>query len=215
MTSPWQGRRCKEYCGRQTAKSAIMVERRLGDAAGSGEGIRIPTRDGFRIRTHEPGDLGWIVSRHGALYVQEHGWDPRFEGLVAQIAAEFLAHYDPSRDRCFVAELDGERVGSAAVVHAGDGSAKLRVLLVEPQVRGKGIGSELVRRCVRFAWEAGYSRLVLWTVSSLDAARRIYERHGFKLVGSSPHAQFVEGLEDQTWELELLHGDSRTEDNDS
>ncbi len=160
-------------------------------------------RGQYRLRQHRPGDLGWIVQRHGALYAEEHGYDERFEGVVAQIAADFLAHHDAARERCWIAEQDGERAGCVMLVKKSPTVAKLRVLLVEPSARGAGLGMRLIQACIRFARRAGYRKVTLWTHRSLSAARRLYQRAGFRLVSSHAVYSFGRDLVDEIWELAL------------
>jgi DNA-binding MarR family transcriptional regulator/N-acetylglutamate synthase-like GNAT family acetyltransferase len=155
------------------------------------------------LRTHREGDIGWIISRHGALYHQEYNWDISFEQLVAEIAAQFLKTHDPQRERCWIAEVDGEPVGTVMLVKGGDTLAKLRLLIVEPSARGLGIGRALTSECLRFAREAGYTRMTLWTQSILVAARAIYRAAGFQLVKEEPHHSFGHDLVGETWERDL------------
>ena len=155
------------------------------------------------LRQPRPGDIGWVIQRHGALYAREYGWDARFEALVAEICVRFLREADPSRERCWIAELEGEKVGSVFVVKAAETVAQLRMLLVEPHARGRGIGERLVQACMDFARRRGYATLMLWTNSVLDDARRLYVAKGFRLVEEEPHREFGENLVGQNWELAL------------
>jgi DNA-binding MarR family transcriptional regulator/predicted N-acetyltransferase YhbS len=159
--------------------------------------------DGLVLRTHRPGDMGWVVERHGALYACEYGWNEEFEGLVAGITADFIRRLDPARERCWIAELHGRRVGCIFLVAGQRGSARLRLLLVEPEARGLGLGGRLVRECISFARAAGYQRIVLWTQSILLAARRLYQRAGFVRIARKPHHGFGHDLIGETWELSL------------
>ncbi len=158
---------------------------------------------GWRLRPPEPGDLGWVVHRHGALYAQEYGYDATFEALVAEIVAQFVQHLDPRRERCWIAAQGDAIVGSVFLVKKTATVAKLRLLLVEPRARGLGIGRRLVDECVRFARRAGYRKITLWTQSELEAARRLYETAGFRLVHQHHHHSFGKDLVAETWDLKL------------
>jgi DNA-binding MarR family transcriptional regulator/GNAT superfamily N-acetyltransferase len=155
------------------------------------------------LREHRPGDIGWVVHAHGRFYAEEYGWDERFEALVAEIAAAFVQNFDRKRERCWIAEMDGEPVGSVFVVKDTKTTAKLRLLIVDPKARGRGLGKRLVEECIRFAREKGYRRLALWTQSNLAAARGIYRAAGFRKVKEEKHASFGVKLTGEYWELEL------------
>lgn len=168
-------------------------------------GTQKPVQHGgaFILRGHQPGDMGWVVHRHGVLYANEYGWDERFEALVAEIAAHFVQHLDPKRERCWIAEKDGEIVGSVFLVKKSKTVAKLRLLLVEPKARGLGIGKRLVEECIRFARQAGYKKITLWTQSILGPARHIYKEAGFRIVKREKNQSFGASLVAETWELKL------------
>jgi len=156
-----------------------------------------------KLREPRPGDMGWVVQSHGALYAREYGFDSSFEGLVAEITAKFLSSFDASRERCWIVEIEGEQVGSIFLVRHTDDVAKLRLLLVDPAGRGQRLGHRLVDECIAFAKACGYRKITLWTQSILTAARKIYQEAGFKLVATEPHRSFGQDLIGETWELEL------------
>ena len=170
------------------------IEALLGEAPSSAPII---------LRPHEPGDMGWVTSANAALYAKEYGWDLTYEALVARITADFIDNFNPKRERCWIAELDGERVGSVFVVRKTDEIAKLRLLILDPKARGLGLGRRLVEECLRFAKSAGYSSMTLWTQGILIAARAIYAQAGFKLVAEEPHHSFGVDLIGETWERDL------------
>jgi DNA-binding MarR family transcriptional regulator/GNAT superfamily N-acetyltransferase len=155
------------------------------------------------LRGPRPGDMGWVVQSHGALYASEYGFDSSFEGLVAEITAKFLASFDASRERCWIADIDGAQVGSVFLVRHSDDVAKIRLLLVDPAGRGQRLGQRLVAECIAFAKACGYRKITLWTQSILLAARKIYQDAGFVLVASEANRSFGQSLVSETWELEL------------
>jgi len=160
--------------------------------------------DSYVVRQHRPGDMGWVVQRHGELYWKEYRYDERFEALVAEIVAEFIQNLDAVRERCWIAEKDGESVGAIFLVKKSKAVAKLRLLLVEPSARGLGIGKRLVSECVNFARQAGYKKVLLWTQSELHAARHLYEQAGFQRTEQKPHQSWGrKDLVAETWELVL------------
>jgi DNA-binding MarR family transcriptional regulator/GNAT superfamily N-acetyltransferase len=186
--------RLPEPSQRKLIASMLAIRELLGDEAKS---------EPYILRPHQVGDMGWIVSRQGALYAQEYGWDGRFEALAAEIAAEFIKNYDPKCERSWIAERKGEIVGSAFLVKKDDVTAKLRLLYVEQGARGLGIGRRLVEECIRFARQVGYTKITLWTQSNLIAARATYEKTGFRLAGQQNHKSFGKELVAETWELDL------------
>jgi len=180
----------------QVIAAMRTIERLLG-------GDRTPPSAAYLLRPPQPGDLGWVVHRHGAVYAREYGYDARFEALVAEIVARFVERFDPARERCWIAEQDGAVVGSVFLVARSRTAAQLRLLLVEPQARGSGLGTRLVDECVRFARRAGYRTLMLWTQSELSAARRLYQAAGFRVVRKERNHSFGKALVSETWELDL------------
>ncbi|MDQ0607698.1 DNA-binding MarR family transcriptional regulator/GNAT superfamily N-acetyltransferase [Variovorax sp. W1I1] len=155
------------------------------------------------LRDPAPGDIGWVVQQHGEIYAREYGWDSSFEALVAQIAGEFLLKFQPEWERCWIAELNGERMGSIFVVRKSAGVAQLRLLILSPAARGLGLGGKLVDECIAFARRKGYKKMTLWTNSDLVAARAIYAKRGFQLVKSEPHESYGKQLVGETWEMKL------------
>lgn len=157
----------------------------------------------YILRSPEPGDFGWVVQSNGTLYAQEYGWDEKYEALVAEIVADFIKNLDPKKERCWIAEKDGENVGSVFLVKESDEVARLRLLIVDPKARGLGIGKRLVDECTRFARRAGYKKITLWTNSVLLAARSIYQKAGYELAKSESHQSFGHDLVGETWVLTL------------
>jgi DNA-binding MarR family transcriptional regulator/GNAT superfamily N-acetyltransferase len=157
----------------------------------------------YALRPHRSGDMGWVVARHGVLYGAEYGWDAGIEALTAEICANFLKNFDPAREKCWIAEIDGEPVGSVFIVKEKDNVARLRLLIVDPKARGLGIGHKLVEECIRFSREAGYKKITLWTHAVLKAARVIYQQAGFKLTEEWVHDDFGKPEPAETWELTL------------
>jgi DNA-binding MarR family transcriptional regulator/GNAT superfamily N-acetyltransferase len=196
-----------EQVGAILAKMSPAKQDNLLQAMRTIESILAPgdeRQNSYVLRQHRPGDMGWVVCRHGLLYYQEYGYDERFEALVAGIVAEFVENLDAARERCWIAERDGENVGSVFLVRKSQTVAKLRLLLVEPSARGLGIGRRLVSECIHFGRDAGYKKIMLWTQSELLAARSIYQNAGFKLVGEEPHQSWSRNdLVAETWELKF------------
>jgi len=199
-------RRSREEIGEMLGNLCEQDQNRLIQAMNTieqllGDGLKYS--EPYVLRQHEPGDMGWIVHMHGRLYAEEYGWDERFEALVAQVCSDFINRYNPERERCWIAEMDGQIVGSVMVVQESDETAKLRLLLVDPRARGLGLGKRLVDECIRFASRKGYKKLVLWTNHVLVQARNIYQKAGFVLVKQEPHRSFGPELIGETWELTL------------
>jgi DNA-binding MarR family transcriptional regulator/GNAT superfamily N-acetyltransferase len=203
--------------GELDARARTAVEQMLARVAGGDRprvieamqtiesllGPRAEPKVPYLLRPHQPGDMGWVVQRHGEIYAEEYGWNERFEGLVAEVVAKFIEHLDLERERCWIAEREGERVGCVFLVKKSATVAQLRLLLVEPIARGLGIGKRLVNECERFARRAGYRRIRLWTQSVLRPARHIYEQAGYRLVSEEPHHSFGADLVAEIWERSL------------
>ncbi len=155
------------------------------------------------LRDPKPGDMGWVVQQHGEIYWREYGWDMRFEALVAGIMSSYVTNYQSEFEKCWIAEVDGVRTGSAFVVRQSTSTAQLRMLILTPEARGLGLGGKLTDECIAFARATGYKKMTLWTNSCLLAARGIYVKRGFKLVKSEPYQGFGHNLVGETWELKL------------
>jgi DNA-binding MarR family transcriptional regulator/GNAT superfamily N-acetyltransferase len=179
------------------------IRESLGDSAAPASTPITTGAADYSLRTHRPGDMGMIVHRHGVIYAKEFGYDERFEALVAKVVAGFIENLQPKRERCWIAERDGRFLGSVMVVQKNKSTAKLRLLLVEPDARGIGLGRRLVDEVIRFARRTGYKRLQLWTQSELTAARNIYRAAGFEIVGTEGHESFGKKLNAEVWELAL------------
>jgi GNAT superfamily N-acetyltransferase len=162
------------------------------------------SNDRITLRRHRVGDIGWAIYRHAKLYAEEYDWNEQFEALVAEVAAKFLQHHDPKRERCWIAEIDGKFAGCIFLVSESDTVAKLRLLLVEPTARGFGLGRRLIQECIDFAGQSGYQEITLWTNDVLHAARHLYEELGFLLVHEEPNDRFGPKTIAQTWKKELI-----------
>jgi DNA-binding MarR family transcriptional regulator/GNAT superfamily N-acetyltransferase len=192
---------------RRLAEAMTTISGLLGAAPAAG-GRAAP----YLLRGHQPGDMGWIVHRHAVLYAREWGYNAEFEALAARICADFLDRFDPARERCWIAERNGASIGSVFLVKKSAAVAKLRLLLVEPEARGLGIGRRLIEECIRFATQAGYRKITLWTQGDLHAARRLYRQAGFDCVHRRRHDSFGrKGLVAETWELGLAAAIARTD----
>ena len=189
--------------GRQTLVDAMATIERLLSGTGSAEAAAAAAAPAVELRAPRPGEFGWIVHRHGALYAEEYGFDATFEALVAEIVADFIKSHDPARERVWIADAGGRVAGSVFLVRKTDTVARLRLLYVEPWARGLGIGRRLVDACITAAREQGYAELELWTNDVLTAARHIYQRAGFDLVDRAPHRSFGRDLVGETWRLAL------------
>jgi DNA-binding MarR family transcriptional regulator/N-acetylglutamate synthase-like GNAT family acetyltransferase len=198
--------RSHDEVGAVISKVAVAGQVRLMDAMHTIEsllGDQPEPKSPYLLRPHQPGDMGWVVYRHGILYSQEYGYDENFEALVAEIVAKFIQNFDPKTERCWIAERSGEIVGTVFLVKQSKTVAKLRLLLVEPKARGLGIGKRLVEECVRFARQVGYKKITLWTQSELEAARGIYQRAGFRLVRKDAHHSWGKDLVSEIWDMKL------------
>ncbi len=199
-------RRSNDQVGGMLKKLTPAGRARVGEAMATIESIVAGNRPAVRqpvLRPHRPGDMGWVVARHGEIYAREYGWDSRIEALTADIVSAFLKNFDPARERCWIAELGGEPVGSVFLVRDSQDVARLRLLIVDPVARGHGIGRSLVDECIAFARQAGYRKITLWTHAVLTAARAIYKQTGFTLVEEWVHDEFGKPEASETWELEL------------
>lgn len=197
-----QVERMIESVPRESQRNLVASMRTIMTALGDADTVESNAEE-LRLRTHRPGDMGWVMFTHGDIYAREYAWDARFEALVGEIVVNFIRSFDPERERCWIAELGDARVGSIFLVKDTAEVAKLRLLLVTPAARGRGVGKRLVDECIAFARQAGYRKLTLWTNDVLHAARHIYEVNGFRLVREEPHSSFGHDLVGQYWELDL------------
>lgn len=197
-----QVERMIESVPRESQRNLVASMRTIMTALGDADTVESNAEE-LRLRTHRPGDMGWVMFTHGDIYAREYAWDERFEALVGEIVVNFIRSFDPERERCWIAELGDARVGSIFLVKDTAEVAKLRLLLVTPAARGRGVGKRLVDECIAFARQAGYRKLTLWTNDVLHAARHIYEVNGFRLVREEPHSSFGHDLVGQYWELDL------------
>lgn len=199
-------RRSRQEIGAWLGRVPPPDQARLVAAMGTIEriaGAAPDTKASYLLRAHRPGDIGWVIARHAAVYAEEYGWDGTFEAMVAEIAARFVRKFDPQREACWIAERDGANVGAVFLVRKSAKVAQLRMLIVEASARGLGIGDRLVEECIGFARRAGYRKIVLWTNDILHAARRIYQRKGFRLIEEERHHSFGKDLVGQIWALDL------------
>jgi DNA-binding MarR family transcriptional regulator/GNAT superfamily N-acetyltransferase len=196
----------QQETGAMLAKLSVPDQKRLVDAMQTIQkllGAPAEAQRPYVLRSHKPGDIGWVIHRHGALYAAEYDWDERFEALVAGIAAKFIHNFDPKRERCWIAEDNGEILGFVFLVKKSARVAQLRMLIVEPSARGRGLGKHLVDECIQFARDAGYRKITLWTQSNLIAARSIYQKAGFRMVLQERKTSFGQDLLSETWDLKL------------
>jgi DNA-binding MarR family transcriptional regulator/GNAT superfamily N-acetyltransferase len=199
--------RSRDEAAALLAPLAAPAQHALTEALATVQRLLDPAADratsGVVLRDPQPGDMGWVVQQHGEIYAREYGWNGEFEALVADIVAGYLRKHQPAWERCWIAELDGRRVGSVFVVRKSPTVAQLRLLILTPQARGQGLGALLTDECIAFARSKGYRKMVLWTNSCLGSARDIYARRGFRLVKSEPYTGFGQELVGETWELRL------------
>lgn len=195
----------REEIGNMMSQLSDEMQQRLTQAMTTIEQILTPDKTGvsYLLRTHRPGDMGWVIAQHASYYNTAFGWGDAFEGLVAEVAAHFINNFNPKRECCWIAEREGENVGSVLLIEKSADTAQLRLLLVKPEARGLGIGKRLVQECTRFARQVGFKKIVLWTNKGLDTARAIYEKEGYQLIKEEPHTSFGLDLVGQTWELVL------------